>query len=416
MSGARGTATSPFRLTYVANVRLPTEQAHGFQIAKMCEALAACGAQVALLHPRRRQADPALATASLADYYGVRPAFTVRALPNVDVVPLSRVVPARAFVPIFFAHALAWGRLAAQRAARDRADVYVTRDVPVAYWLVRLGRPTILEAHAVPRRAQRRLLARIAGDPALRATIALTSFIGRGLEAIGVPAARVHVLPDGVDLGMFAGLPDRDACRTRLGLPAGRPIVGYIGRFQALGTEKGIPELIAALAHVHGATAGAPLLLCVGGPMDAVPAYREIGRATALPAERLAFHDRVPNRDVPAWIRACDVVTIPSPATEFFSYFTSPMKLFEYMAAGAPIVATDLPAIREVLRHDDNALLAAPGDPRAFADALHVLLHDRTRAARLATRARADVERFTWQHRAAALLGVCGPPPAPESH
>jgi glycosyltransferase involved in cell wall biosynthesis len=167
---------------------------------------------------------------------------------------------------------------------------------------------------------------------------------------------------------------------------------------------------------VRAVPAGEPLLLCVGGPLEAVPAYREIGRATALPPERLAFHDRVPNRDVPAWIRACDVVTIPSPRTEFFSYCTSPMKLFEYMAAGAPIVATDLPAIREVLRHGDNALLAAPGNPAAFADALHVLLDDRACAARLAARARADVERFTWQHRAAALLAACEAPHATETH
>ena len=391
---------SALRLTYVANVRLPTERAHGFQIAKMCEALAAEGADVALLHPRRRQHDPALAGADVADYYGIRPAFTVRTLPNVDVVPLARVVPPRAFVPIFFAHALAWGRLAAGRAARDRADLHVTRDVPVAYWLVRLGRPTILEAHAIPRRAQRRLLARIASDPALRATVALTSFIGRGLEAVGVPPAKVCVLPDGVDLGMFAGLPGRAECRARLGLAAERPIVGYVGRFQALGAEKGIPELIAALARVPGH----PLLVCVGGPMDAVPAYRAIGRAAGLAPDRLAFHDRVPNRDVPAWIRACDVATIPSPATEFFSYLTSPMKLFEYMAAGAPIVATDLPAIREVLRHDDNALLAPAGDPSALAGALHALLDDPARATRLGARARGDVARFTWRRRAAALL------------
>jgi glycosyltransferase involved in cell wall biosynthesis len=393
---------------YVANVRLPTEKAHGVQIARMCEALALAGVDVTLLHPTRRQPDVALARVSLVDYYGVRPAFTVRALPNLDVMPLSEVVPATAFVPIGFAQALAWGWVASRAAARLEADVCVTRDVPAAYWLVRRGLPTVLELHALPRRVQAGLLARVLRAPALVAVVALTSHLGADVVRRGVPAERVHVLPDGVDLGAFAGLPDRATCRRRLGLPVDSPIVGYVGRFHTLEAEKGVPELVAAMAALPAGAGGAPLLLCVGGPMHAVPAYVAAARAAGVPADRLRFVDRVPTGDVPCWIRACDVVTIPFPPTRHYAYYASPLKLFEYMAAEVPIVASDLPALRDVLRHDHNALLATPGDPAALARTLGTALADGARSRRVARQARTDVERYSWRRRAGALLDACG--------
>jgi glycosyltransferase involved in cell wall biosynthesis len=78
--------------------------------------------------------------------------------------------------------------------------------------------------------------------------------------------------------------------------------------------------------------------------------------------------------------------------------------MFEYMAARVPIVASDLPALREVLRHDDNALLVPPGDPAGLAQGLTTVLADPALADRLATRARQDVARHTWQERAGRIL------------
>ena len=391
-------------IIYVSNSRLPTEKAHGYQICKMCEAFALNGAEVVLLHPYRHQSDPGLVGLTVFDYYGVKPIFQVKTLKNWDVVVLNRFISDQIFTPIFFAQAFIWGYYAASVAQRHKADLYFTRDSTIAYWLMRMGLPTVYEAHVVPNRGQKWLLRKIARHPMLRLVVVLTSFIRQRFLEIGFPSDKVIVLPDGVDLDLFEGLPSKEDCRRRLGLPLDRPIIGYIGRFRTLGMEKGIPELVEAVGHLASVKGGEPLLLCVGGPMDAVSVYMDLARRIGVPEDRLQFVDRVPNSEVPYWIRSCDIATIPWTWTEFSAYFTSPLKLFEYMAAGVPILATDLPSIREVLRHGENAWLVPPGDPKALAEGIRHLLENPNLAEGLARQAREDVRQYTWKRRAAAII------------
>jgi glycosyltransferase involved in cell wall biosynthesis len=294
---------------------------------------------------------------------------------------------------------------AAVRARAEKADLYYTREAAVAYWLVRLGEPTAYEAHVVPGGGQGVLLRRILRRrPGLRLIAPLTSFIGQRLVAQGGPPERMLVLPDAVDLTLFQDLPSREECRRRLGLPLDRTLIGYVGRFQTMGMEKGIPELLAAVGRLAAPGGRDPLLICVGGPMDVVPAYVELARRAGVPERRFRFVDRVPNAAVPSWIRAFDVVTIPWPWNEFAAYFTSPLKLFEYMAGGVPIVASDLPAMREVLRHGETAWLVAPGDTVALAQGIGRILEDVKLGADLSRNAQSAVKEYTWSHRAHRLL------------
>ena len=392
------------KLVYITNSRLPTEKAHGYQICKMCEAFALQGAQVKLLHPYRENP---LKGKSVFEYYGVRPVFEVCTLPNWDIVRLNRWIPNKWFTPLFFLHALLWGRYAARKAAQEGADLYYTREATIAYWLVRMGLPTVYEAHVVPKRAQRWFIGRLAASRYLQLVVVLTSFIRERFIQIGFSPEKVVVLPDGMDLSLFEDLPTKEECRQALGLPLDRFIIGYIGRFRTMEMEKGIPELVEAMKYLPVVNGKEPLLLCVGGPMDAVPSYLELARRLGVPKRRFQFVDRVPNTEVPCWIRACDVVTIPWPWTEFSAYFTSPLKLFEYMAAGVPIVATDLPSIREVLRHGENAWLVPPGDPKALAEGIRYLLENPELSQKLAKQAREDVKQYTWKSRASKILSLC---------
>ena len=121
-----------------------------------------------------------------------------------------------------------WGLYAALQARTVGADLYYTREIAVAYWLVHLKLPTIYEAHAVPKRAQKMLLAQLALNEKLILVAVLTSFIKERFVNIGFSTAKVVVHPDGADLSLFAGLPSKGKCRELLRLPQHRPMMATL--------------------------------------------------------------------------------------------------------------------------------------------------------------------------------------------
>jgi glycosyltransferase involved in cell wall biosynthesis len=113
---------------------------------------------------------------------------------------------------------------------------------------------------------------------------------------------------------------------------------------------------------------------------------------------------RVPPAEVARFLFAADVLVFPPTAAALRAGRTVlPMKTFQYLAAGRAILAPDLPDLREVLRHDANAVLVPPDVPGAAADALRGLLGDVPRRERLAAAALADAARYTWDARAAKI-------------
>jgi glycosyltransferase involved in cell wall biosynthesis len=367
----------------VANVRLPTEKAHGHAIVQMCTALASAGADVELWHSR----DNGDSTESVFGYYAARPSFRVRKLANVDVVPLERWLPPPVMKYLGGGQAVAWAWYSAMVARNEGAQLYLTRDLWAAWWLTGRGLPVVVEIHIPPEGPTRYLLPRLGRRRSLMSVVALTDRGRERLVAEGLPSRRVTVLRSGVDVSAYSGLPDRQECRRLCGLPSDRPIVGYVGRFQTMGIEKGIPELIRSVGLLRRGDGPAPLLVCVGGPMDPVTRYQALARECGLGPDSFLFHDRVPSARVPTWVRALDVAVVPSPAVAHFTDYASPLKIFECMAAGTPIVATDLPAHREVLVHTRTAWLAEPGSAGSLAEGISTLLSDPTLRRGMASRA-----------------------------
>ena len=95
---------------------------------------------------------------------------------------------------------------------------------------------------------------------------------------------------------------------------------------------------------------------------------------------------------------------MPHPKTHFYSFNVSPLKLFEYMAAGRPIIASNLPSICEVLMHRKNSLLVAPGSHIAICNSILELLEDHVLNEKISTNALNDVKKYTWNIRAKRVL------------
>ncbi|HEX6252374.1 MAG TPA: glycosyltransferase family 4 protein [Gemmatimonadaceae bacterium] len=213
--------------------------------------------------------------------------------------------------------------------------------------------------------------------------VALTRAMKEELVEFGVPPQRIAVIPNGSELpeGPSHDAAVRSAARDRLGLPQGR-IVLYAGR---LSSEKGLECLLRAWARIEAEEEGAWLLLLGAGG-----AYRSVeAELRALAADlrlaRVRFCGHVSN--VGEHLLASDVFVLPS-RTEGMSN-----ALVEAMGAGIAIVASDIPANREILANEENALLFPPDDEDALVLALRRLFVDPALALRLAAAARAHAER-----------------------
>jgi glycosyltransferase involved in cell wall biosynthesis len=212
------------------------------------------------------------------------------------------------------------------------------------------------------------------------------------------PHTPFDILPDGVDVEKFAHLPERAIARRELGLPATRPIAAYIGSV-SVHSWKGVDIFLAS--HAHLAHTDAVLYCVLGAGENERGALQE-----KYPEGEVQILAWMPQEGVRKLLAAADILVLPNkagiPESELY---TSPMKMFEYMASSKPILASDLPSLREVLT-EQSALLVVPNDPVALARGIERLLAEPVYAARLAARAREDVAAFSWKRRAQAILSA----------
>lgn len=390
------------KLLYIANARIPSEKANALQIMQNCEAFAEAGAEVTLWAARRFNLPALRGVRDVWAYYGVRRCFRLRRLPCVDLMPL---VPGRSDWParlIFYLQYATFILSALVGLVFTRADLIYSRDEQtlLALSLFKPRRLLVYEAH---QRAQGRLGRWLQRQVVRRVGMAaaVTARLAADLTALGADPARVIVAHDGIRRERFAGLPDRAAARAALGWPPQAFIAGYVGQLQTMGMDKGAAMLVEAAARLEGAA-----LALVGGPAAAAEALRSRWLALGGAADGFLYAGQVAPERVPLHLAALDAGVLPFPWTEHFAYYASPLKLFEYMAAGCPVVASDLPSIAEVVADGETALLVPPGDVDALAAALRRLQTDPALAERLAANAQARaLAAYTWDARARALLG-----------
>ena len=382
------------RLLYLADIRFPLERANGIQTFETCRALAARGHEVTLLV----RPDTSVPPRDPWFFYGAErvPGFTIDRIAS---------VPESMRRACYVTTAL--GRVIARR-----ADVVFTRDLglaSLALGVPRSRRPALVyEAHGyapavsqeLPRllgtsaRPSPRKLARLARRESrvwrrAEGYVTLTSAHRSELVARFGPRDAA-VVPDGTRLPRV---------RRFEPPPAGPPMVGYAGH---LYPWKGVDVLIEAITRRPDLRG-----LVVGGH----PGERDLARLQALAhargiADRVEFTGWRPPQEVAASLARCHALALPNVRSTISERYTSPLKLFDYLAAGRPIVASDLPAIREVLTDQVNGLLVEPGRADVLADALGRVLDDGALAERLSRKAFDDADRYSWDARAGRLEPV----------
>ena len=220
----------------------------------------------------------------------------------------------------------------------------------------------------------------------------------RNLLARGVESERIVVNPNGVAIERFADA-NGAVIRGRWGLAETDFVIGFIGTF---GPWHGAPVLARAFSLVARELPHAKLLLVGDGPqLD--DTRREL--VSAGVESRTLFIGKVGPGDVPHYLDACDLLASPHvPLPGGVEFFGSPTKLFEYMAAGKAIIASELGQIADVLEHGRTAWLVPPGDADALASGISELAMSPQLREELATRVREEAEKYTWLENAHRII------------
>lgn len=365
------------KLVYIANIRLPTEKAHGIQIMKMCEAFAGRGIEVELLVPKRwndLQGDP-------FEFYKIRKVFRLTRVPCLDFVNFD-------VAGIGFAVSTLTFLIAAKFYLFFRPyDILYTREKLSGLFF----RNTVLELHSLPERMSgiyKFLLHRISR------VIVLTSFTKAHLAEAGFIQERISVMPDAVDIDEFNPDISKEAARMKLGLPAGKKIILYTGSFLLYKWKGG--DLLPAAAEF---LSDDYLFLLVGGHPWEIEKFNK-----SLKLKNTLLIPYVRHETIPYYLKAADILVLPNRSGNKASeMYTSPLKLFEYMASGRPIIASNIASLREILTGDD-AVFFNSDDARDLARAISSLAGDKKMQEQLSRHAYSKVSQYTWDKRADKII------------
>ncbi len=373
-------AASSLRLVYLSNSKIPSREANSIHVMKMCQALSELGHDVTLLAPDVEIGiEPGVA--DIYGFYGVTPSFQLRKLP-------WRRFKGRGWI---------YGWEAGRFAARLGVDAAFGRSLHACAVAARSGLPTIWDAHMLTflQRPTERLLFRwMIGAPGFKGMTTNCEALRCAILA-EFPALwdRIVAAQNGAD--KLAN----DIEPADLGGTGDRPQIGYVGQ---LYPGKGF-EIVRALAALMPQAD----FHVVGGEQETVDRLRA---DRSLP-NNIRLHGFKPPAEAERLTLAFDVVLAPY-QTEVqiagggeTAAWMSPLKVFGYMAAGKPILCSDLPVLREVIEDGRNGLLLPPEDARRWADALTTLLGNRDLMERLGATAHADfLARHTWKQRAAKVI------------
>jgi len=364
----------------IAGSTIPSDTANSLQVMKACNALVQLGHKLTLIVPGNRKPE----VMDLKSHYGLQTNFPIEWLASSN----RRMFTWRAV----------------QRARVLKPDLLYTWFPQSAVFGLLYKIPTVFEIHIQPTGtlgpAWHRAFANLRGRKRLVSiTQALVDVLDHNYNIRLKPDDMV-IAPNGVDLERFAALPSTpELARQQLNFPS-TPTVMCTGHLYAgrgadlfLALAKSIPQ-----AH----------FIWVGGRPDDIDTWK--GRAENQNISNITFTGFIPNQNLPLYQSAADILLMPysrsimgSSGTADSASVASPMKMFEYMAAGRAIVTADLPVIREVL-NEKNAVFCKPDDSEDWKLEIEKLLADESRRVELGKQAQRDVNGYTWLARAEGIL------------
>ncbi len=393
------------KLLYIANQRIPTEKAYGLQITKMCQAFAGLGLEIELLVPTRRNP----IKKDIFDYYSVGRTFKFK-----KVFAPDFYLPGKLDLIAFWIKNLFSGLVLFMFALGSKVDIIFSRDELPIYFLSFFKSNLVYEAHRYSK--AKKVFYRRFKNAGVK-IVTISQGLTKAFLQEGFSQNELLTSPDGVDLEEFSLGISQEEARKKTSLPLDKKIILYSGQ---LFEWKGAASLLEVARNFQfsifpdGEAIEDPrqsrdnfqnnlkdvLFVFVGG----MPTDIENFRKKAEGLKNVLLLGQRPHKEIPYFLKSADVLVLPNKKDgQISEFYTSPLKLFEYMAAERPIVASDLPSLREIL-NENNSVLVKPDNASALADGLKLVLSDDALADRISQKAFEDVQKYSWQERAQKII------------
>jgi len=374
---------------------IPSYYAHSFNVMKMANAFADIGHDVEVVTSNSFKTQLLKRKIrNLSSHYGLSKKLKVTWLSTSFIPFLTNQTSGDPF----------FCKKASDYAKNKAFDFIFCRSYLIPYYTAKMGIPTFVETHTVNYdHPDLKKIYRIGELDSFRGLVTIHDSIGKEHEKRGIPSKKILVLEDGVDLDRFDIEDDPIYWRKSLHLDPDRKYVVYCGH---LYPDKGI-EVILESAKILSSYKKLVFLL-VGGFESDRKHWEKYCRLNSI--KNVVFTGYVDNSQVPAYLKSADCLLLPYKMDMNHEVMdintTSPLKLFEYMAASRPIIATDIPTIAKILSHGENAFLAETS-VADFADKIQNCLEESVEKKKdLGKKAYHDVLEMSWTNRCRKILAL----------
>jgi len=374
------------KISIIASERFPHHDTNTQQVVKNASAYHAAGIPVELVLPSQAKGlfdkNSTLAQ-RVREYYNIPNGLKIR---EFTTIPASNLRLEKFFHSIF---------ATLDAVFRKDIDIIYTRNKVTALAAFLFGKKTIFETY---RRLGDEypnllgLLAKRANRKAFLGMVLHSQVAADSMLKVGFPKEKLFVLHNGYDQQDMQPVLSKKEARSRLGLPQDEKYVVYTGNMQK---NKCIEILMDIALHLPKIK-----FLLVGGREEDLDRLKEYGGSIGV-TDNILFTGRKPISVVSEYLYAADALIIPPVAAPLMKFGRTvlPFKIFPYLAARRPIIAPDLDDMRELLHHEENALLVEPDSPECSAEVIGELLENEELQYRLAKGAERTSTRLTWQER-----------------
>ena len=377
------------QLVYLHDNKITSEMANMVQVVSMCDAFASKGVNVELVTPyfKEKIDNP-------HEYLSCR--FEMENRLDLSFYSKIKIFNRLDILGSYF------GIRKYLNKKKNKASLYFTRSPLIFSLLANKKLPVIYEAHNSKIHNNIKFFDRYWSKKVIEASqmssclafIPISEKLGDFWREKGVPPQKILPLHDGFNNRMFKEKIPENEARIKLNLPLEKRIVTYTGSLYPNREIENIIELAKYFSK--------ELFIVAGGPQENADLYQSFAKEKKI--NNINFIGPVEHRKIPLYLFASDVLLAMWSEKVPTINYCSPLKVFEYMAAGRIIVAHAFPTIKEVIRHEENGLLVIPGDFKDLVEKTNIALNN-TNLKSIEKQARAEAfENYTWIKRVAKIL------------